>query len=162
MNQIETEQQYVERRLREENTERFRKEFQQAELLRIAREKREAQEAKDRSERQAREKIETSAREARAINSDTETCLVCGTDRVPVAAICHFIYGTDSRCIRKPRAAKATGQLTEDQWDMLTDVEKRDGFIIEYGAGLRNVKVLKDNTPELISGAPNCYGQKLF
>ncbi len=162
MSQIETEQQYIERRLREENTERFRKDFQQAELLRIARENHEAEEAKALAERQAREKIEASVREARATNSAIETCPVCGTERVPVAAISHPVFGTDKRCIRNPKAAKAAGQLTEDQWDMLTEAEKRDGYIIEFGTILTNEKVLKEHTPDPISGAPNCYGQKLF
>jgi hypothetical protein len=159
---IETEEQYIERRLREENTDRFRKEFQQAELLRIAREKREAQEAKDRTEREKREKVEASVLEARKINSETETCRVCGTQRVPVAAISHPVFGTDNLCIRKPYAAKACGQITSDAWDMLTEAEKRDGYIIEFGIILTNEKVLKEHTPELISGPPNCYGQKLF
>lgn len=162
MSQIETEQQYIERRLREENTERFRKEFQQSELLRISREKREAEEAKATAARQAREKIESASREARVITSETETCSVCGTDRVPTVAISHAIPNTDNKCIRKPKAALASGQITADAWDMLTETEKNNGYIIEFGMLLTNAKKLKDVTPELISGAPNCYGMKLF
>lgn len=155
MSQIETEQQYIERRVREENTERFHQEFKQAELLRIAREKHEAEEAKATAERAAREKINAANREARAINSVTETCPVCGTQRVPVAAVSHAIYGTDNLCIRKPKAAKASGQLTQDQWDELTEAEQRNGFIVELGMMLANAKVLKDNTPEIIPGTVN-------
>lgn len=155
MSSIETEEQYIERRLREENTERFRKEFQQHELLRVAREKREAEEAKALAEREAREKAEASVREAQEINSKTETCRVCGTQRVSVAAISHPVYGTDSRCIRKPHAAKACGQITPDAWDMLTKDEKNNGYIIEYGMVLTNEKVLKENTPEVLAGTVN-------
>jgi hypothetical protein len=155
MPSIENEEQYIERRLREENTERFRKEFQQHELLRIAREKREAEEAKTLAQQTAREKVEEQERHARLINSDTETCLICGMHRVPVTAISHAIYDTDSRCIRKPRAAKACGQITLDAWDMLTEAEKNNGYIMKCGMVLTNEKVLKENTPEVLAGTVN-------
>ena len=161
-NQKETEEQYVSRRLSEENAERFHKEFQQSEILRVRREAREAEEAKATAARQARDNIDALKRDVRAINSDTETCSVCGTNRVPVVALSHLVYGTDNRCVRKPHAAKAVGLITEDQWDMLSDDEKVKGFIVINGAQMHNEKVLKDNTPEIISGAPNCYGMKLF
>ncbi len=155
MSQIETEQQYIERRLREENTERFRKEFKQAELLRKQREARESEERAATVAREAREKINEANREARSLNSVTETCPVCGTQRVPVAAVSHLIYGTDDMCIRKPKAAKASGQITPDAWDMLTENEKKNGYILQFGAMLANAKALKDNTPEIIPGTPN-------
>jgi hypothetical protein len=161
-NQKETEEQYVSRRLSEENAERFHKEFQQSEILRVRREAREAEEAKATAARQARDNVNRLRSELQVINSDTETCPVCGTNRVPVVAISHPVFGTNNRCIRKPKAAKAIGLVTPDAWDMLTDDEKTKGYIIIDGTMLSNEKMAKDNTPEPISGAPNCYGMKLF
>src|ERR1035441_10104524 len=147
-NQKETEEQYVSRRLSEENAERFHKEFQQSEILRERRELREADEAKSTAARQERERIDALNRELRAINSETEICSVCGTNRVPVAAISHPVYGTDNRCIRKPKAAKAIGLISPDAWDLLTDDEKTKGYIILQGTMMANEKQLKDNRPE--------------
>ena len=156
---METEQQYVERRLREENTERFSKEYQESQ--RTARAKQEAQDAMESAKRTARlaqeKALEANAKSLR----DVETCPVCGTE-VAKTAIVHHIYNTEDRCIRKPRQAKASGIVTEDAWDMLTDDERKHGFVIKGGATLAAVKTLKENTPELIPGAPNCFGQKLF
>src|ERR1035438_5582319 len=143
MNQIETEQQFIERRLREENTERFRKEFQQSELLRKQREARDAEEAQAREAREKREKHEQDLCDNKKLLNDVERCPVCGTDRVPVVAVSHPIYGTDRLCIRKTRQAKACGLISPDAWDLLTDAERNSGYIIESGQALRNLKVLK-------------------
>jgi DNA repair exonuclease SbcCD ATPase subunit len=156
----ETEEQFVERRMREDNADNYRKEYQQSQG--IARAKQEAQDAKEiaaRTERLAQEKaLEANAKSLR----DVETCPVCGTE-VAKTAIVHHIYNTEDRCIRKPRLCKASGIITEDAWDMLSDAEKKNGFVIKGGATLAAVSTLKKNTDNNLNpNAANCFGQKLL
>jgi len=137
-------------------------EYQTTEALCKQQASREAQDAKEiaaRTERLAQEKaLEANAKSLR----DVETCPVCGTE-VAKTAVMHNIYGTEDRCIRKPRLAKASGIITEDAWDMLSDVEKTNGFVIRGGATLAAAKILKANTDNKINvNAPNVFGQKLF
>lgn len=156
----ETEQQYVERRLREDNADNYRKEYRQSES--IARAKREAQEDKELAERTARLAHEKALLDNAKLLSDVEDCSICGHS-VAKTAVMHNIYGTEDRCIRKPRLAKASGIITEDAWDMLSDVEKTNGFVIRGGATLAAAKILKANTDNKINvNAPNVFGQKLF
>lgn len=137
-------------------------EYQTAEALRKQQASRDAETAKDnaaRSERLAQEKaLQANAKSLR----DVETCPVCGTE-VAKTAIVHNIYNTDDRCIRKPRLCKASGIITEDAWDMLSDAEKKNGFVIKGGATLAAVKTLKDHTDNKLNvNAPNVFGQNLL
>ena len=145
----ETEAEYIERRLREENTERFRNEFAQHEILRKRREEQEAEEAREQLVRNQRERYEHESFVLSETMSETETCPVCGTQRVPKVLVTHNVYGTEDKCIRKPREAKACGIITADAWEMLTDQEKCKGYILRNGASLFNAKVLKEVTPVL-------------
>jgi hypothetical protein len=151
----ETEEQYINRRVREANVEQYRKEFQQSEILRKRREIVEAEEESNRVASVERDHINKLIMERRESNEDTMTCKVCGQQNVPKVAISHIVWNTDNRCIRKPKAAKASGLLTEDQWDSLSPDEKTNGYVIEYGAGLSNVQLLKEHTPELVPGTIN-------
>jgi|ERR1017187_2837833 hypothetical protein len=158
---METENQYIERRLREENTERLRQEYQESQ--RIARAKQEAQEAKELAERAARQAHEAALIVNAKLMSDNETCPVCGSDKIPRTAVMHNIYGTEDRCIRKPRLCKASGIITLDAWDMLTDAEKKNGYVMRGGATLAAAKLLKDNTDNKLNpNAANCFGMKLL
>lgn len=150
----ETESQYIERRVREENTERFRKEFQQHELLRKAAEAREAEEAKNQAERTERGRVDEAARATRAANADTERCKVCGQE-VPKACVSHIVYGTSNKCVRKVKAARACGIITQDAWETLTPEEIENGFIIPEGAVLQVESIYRSVTPELIAGTVN-------
>src|SRR5216683_6994621 len=125
----ETEAQFIERRLREENTERFRKEFAQSEVLRKRREITDAENAKELAARERRESINKASWENRQNQSKTVTCEVCGSQNVPEVAVSHVVWGTDDKCIRKPRVAKASGLLTQDQWDDLSPEEIKNGYV---------------------------------
>jgi hypothetical protein len=61
-------------------------------------------------------------------------CSVCG-GMTTEDAVCHT-NGADL-CVRDPYKAKLCGRISKDAWDMLTEAEKSDGYIIQGVAGDR-------------------------
>jgi hypothetical protein len=56
------------------------------------------------------------------------TCSVCGVLVVPTAS--SHVSG-NNLCIRNPRAAKACGRISRDAYELLTDDQRKNGYIVK-------------------------------
>jgi hypothetical protein len=125
----ETEAQYIERRIRETQTEIFKTEYAIQQKKRLADAEQALETAKWAAEHEARLKRLASENEHRYISpQDRVECTVCG-EMVDSLVACHT-SGNDI-CVRKPREAKMAGRITKDAWDALTEAERNNGYVIK-------------------------------